>query len=47
MGDVPCVRDLGFPVASVDAMVADGMTVSEITEEHPDPGWHSERGSPA
>ncbi len=47
MGDVPCVRDLRFPVASVVAMVADGMTVSEITEEHPDPGWHSERGSPA
>lgn len=36
MGGVPCVRDLRFPVASVVAMVADGMTVSEILEEHPD-----------
>jgi uncharacterized protein (DUF433 family) len=36
MGGVPCVRDLRFPVASVVAMVADGMTVPEITQEHPD-----------
>lgn len=36
MGGVPCVRDLRFPVASVVAMVADGMTVAEITTEHPD-----------
>ncbi len=36
MGGVPCVRDLRFPVASVVAMVADAMTVSEITQEHPD-----------
>lgn len=36
MGGVACVRDLRFPVASVVAMVADGMTVNEILEEHPD-----------
>lgn len=36
MGGVPCVRDLRFPVASVVAMVADGMTAAEITTEHPD-----------
>lgn len=36
MGGVPCVRDLRFPVATVVAMVADGMTVAEILHEHPD-----------
>ena len=36
MGGVPCIRDLRMPVASVVAMVADGMTVEEILEEHPD-----------
>jgi len=36
MGGVPCVRDLRFPVASVVAMLADGMTVDEILAEHPD-----------
>lgn len=36
MGGVPCVRDLRFPVASVVAMVADGMSVDEILVEHPD-----------
>lgn len=36
MGGVPCIRDLRFPVASVVAMVADGMTVAEIIAEHPD-----------
>ena len=36
MGGVPCVRDLRFPVASVVAMVADGMTAAEIRAEHPD-----------
>jgi uncharacterized protein (DUF433 family) len=33
---VPCIRDLRMPVASVVAMVADGMTVAEILHEHPD-----------
>ena len=36
MGGVPCVRDLRFPVASIVAMVADGMSVAEILVEHPD-----------
>lgn len=36
MGGMPCVRDLRFPVATVVAMVADGMTVDEILDEHPD-----------
>lgn len=36
MGGVPCVRHLRFPVATVVAMVADGMTVEEILAEHPD-----------
>jgi uncharacterized protein (DUF433 family) len=36
MGGVPCVRDLRFPVATVVAMVADGMTTAEILAEHPD-----------
>ena len=36
MGGVPCIRDLRFPVATVVAMVADGMTNDEILREHPD-----------
>ena len=36
MGGVPCIRTLRFPVASVVAMVADGMSNAEILEEHPD-----------
>lgn len=36
MGGVACVRDLRFPVASVLAMLADGMTGEEIVREHPD-----------
>jgi uncharacterized protein (DUF433 family) len=36
MGGVPCIRDLRFPVASVVAMVADGMSFDEILAEHPD-----------
>src|SRR5688572_21019795 len=36
MGGLPCIRDLRMPVASVVAMVADGMTVDEILAEHPD-----------
>lgn len=30
------MRDLRFPVASILAMVADGMTTAEILDEHPD-----------
>lgn len=36
MGGVPCIRGLRFPVATVVAMVADGMTTTEILAEHPD-----------
>ena len=36
MGGVPSIRGLRFPVASVVAMVADGMTTDEILAEHPD-----------
>jgi uncharacterized protein (DUF433 family) len=36
MGGVACIRTLRFPVASVVAMVADGMSNEEILAEHPD-----------
>jgi len=36
MGGLPCIRGLRFPVASVVAMVADGMATGEILAEHPD-----------
>ena len=36
MGGLPCIRGLRFPVATVVAMVADGMTTDEILTEHPD-----------
>jgi uncharacterized protein (DUF433 family) len=36
MGGVPCIRDLRMPVASIVAMVADGMTIDEILEDFPD-----------
>lgn len=36
MGGLPCIRDLRFPVATVVAMVADGMTFEQILDEHPD-----------
>jgi uncharacterized protein (DUF433 family) len=36
MGGVPCVRGLRIPVATVIAMVADGMTREEILAELPD-----------
>ena len=36
MGGVPFVRDLRFPVATIVAMVADGMSTDEILAEHPD-----------
>ena len=36
MAGVPCIRGLRFPVATVVAMVADGMTTDEIFAEHPD-----------
>ena len=36
MGGVPCIRDLRMPVATVVAMVADGMTTDEILTDFPD-----------
>ncbi len=36
MGGVPCIRGLRIPVASVVAMVADGMTDAEIVAAYPD-----------
>ena len=36
MGGVPCIRALRFPVATVVAMVAEGMTNQEILADHPD-----------
>ena len=35
MGGMPCIRGLRFPVATVLAMLADGMSQSEILAEHP------------
>lgn len=36
MGGVPTIRGLRIPVATVVAMVADGMTADEIIEDLPD-----------
>lgn len=36
MGGVPCIRGLRIPVATVVAMVADGMTEDEILQAFPD-----------
>jgi len=36
MGGVPCIRGLRIPVATVVAMVADGMTREEILDAYPD-----------
>jgi uncharacterized protein (DUF433 family) len=36
MGGLPCIRGLRIPVASVVAMLADGMTAEEIVTELPD-----------
>jgi len=36
MGGVPCIRGLRIPVATVVAMVADGLTNEEILELSPD-----------
>ena len=36
MGGMPCIRGLRIPVATVVAMVADGMTTDEIVTELPD-----------
>jgi uncharacterized protein (DUF433 family) len=36
MGGMPCIRGLRIPVATVVAMVADGMTEAEILAAYPD-----------
>ena len=36
MNGQPCIRGLRIPVATVVAMVADGMTADEIVTELPD-----------
>jgi uncharacterized protein (DUF433 family) len=36
MGGVPCIRGLRIPVATVVALVADGMTPDQIVEQYPD-----------
>ena len=35
LGGVPCIRGLRVPVATVVGMVADGMSVEEITADFP------------
>lgn len=35
MGGVPCIRGLRIPVATVVALVADGMSREEILKEYP------------
>ena len=36
MGGVPCIRDLRMPVATIIAMLAEGMLKEEILEENPE-----------
>lgn len=36
MGGAPCIRTLRVPVATVVALVAEGMSVAEILEAYPD-----------
>lgn len=36
MGGAPCIRGLRIPVATVVAMVADGMSEAEILAAYPD-----------
>jgi uncharacterized protein (DUF433 family) len=35
MGGLPCIRGLRVPVATVVAMVAEGMSVAEIIDDFP------------
>jgi len=35
MGGVPCIRGTRIPVATVIAMLADGMTTAEIVADYP------------
>jgi len=36
MDDVPCIRGLRIPVATIVAMIANGMTEEEILKAYPD-----------
>jgi uncharacterized protein (DUF433 family) len=36
MGGVPCIRGLRIPVSTVVALVAEGMTETEILRSYPD-----------
>ena len=36
MGGMPCIRGLRIPVATIIAMIADGMTQDEILADYPD-----------
>jgi len=36
MDGMPCIRGLRLPVATVVAMIADGMTTDEILDAYPD-----------
>ena len=36
MASVPCIRGLRIPVATVVAMIADGMTEAEVLRAYPD-----------
>jgi len=36
MGGAPCIRGLRIPVATVVALVSEGMTVDEILLDYPD-----------
>jgi uncharacterized protein (DUF433 family) len=36
MGGIPCIRGLRIPVATVVAMVADGMAETDILKAYPD-----------
>jgi uncharacterized protein (DUF433 family) len=36
MGGLPCIRGLRIPVATVVAMIADGMSEAEILAAYPD-----------
>jgi len=35
MGGAPCIRGTRIPVATVVAMLADGMTIAEILADYP------------
>ena len=36
MGGVPCIRDTRIPVATIVAMIAEGMSIKEILDAYPD-----------